>query len=437
MINFKIDNLWFLLCFIFFIGSISTANSQSRTKLSYGKAEEMGVNGNQLHAKVSEIVVEGIEAGAFPGAQVLIAKNGQIIYHEAFGFHTYGNQQEVQTYDVYDLASISKITTVLPAVMKLYDENNFDLDAPLKSFWRFFKKSNKADLTFREMLAHHGRLTPWIPYWKNTINTNGSFKKRTFKNKRSWFYPVHVTDELYLHRRYKKRQLYKAIKDSPLEEKRQYKYSGLPFYMLPHIIEKRIKMPLPEYLKQTFYDPIGANTLTYHPLRILPKEIIIPTEKDTFFRKIQLHGLVHDEGAAMMGGVSGNAGLFGNALDLAKLMQLYLNGGIYDGQRILKASTIQEFIRCQYCDQGNRRGLGFDKPLIEYHPQNSSTAKSASPNTFGHSGYTGTLVWVDPDEELIFIFLSNRVYPTRNNPKIYRLNIRPRIHQAIYDSFID
>ncbi len=435
MITFKIGKARFIFFVIFFIGIISSSFSQFSTKLTYEQPEKMGVNGNQLHAKVSEIVTDGINAGAFPGAQVLVAKNGKVIYHESFGHHTYEKQNEVQTYDVYDLASISKITTVLPAVMKLYEDGDFDLDAPLKKFWPYFKKSNKADLTFREMLAHHARLKPWIPYWKSTLDASGNFRKRTFKNKRSWFYPVYVTDNLYLHRRYKKKKIYKAIKDSPLEKERKYKYSGLPFYLLPHIIEKKTKMSLPDYLKQTFYDPIESTTLTFHPLRILPKEIIIPTEKDTFFRNVQLHGLVHDEGAAMMGGVSGNAGLFGNALDLAKLMQLYLNGGIYNGKRILKASTIQEFIRCQYCEEDNRRGLGFDKPLIEYHPQNSSTAKSASPNTFGHAGYTGTLTWIDPDEELIFIFLSNRVYPTRNNPKIYRLNIRPRIHQAIYDSF--
>ena len=436
MIKFKIDNFRYTICFCLMLGIISSIGAQTSTKLTYEQPENRGVNGNQLHAKISEIVIEGIDAGAFPGAQILVAKNGSIIYHEAFGHHTYDEKNEVQTYDVYDLASISKITTVLPAVMKLYETGDFDLDAPLKSFWSYFKNSNKADLTFREMLAHHARLKPWIPYWKKTIDSAGKFKKRTFKNRRTWFYPVHITDDLYLHRRYKKKHIYKAIKNSPLEKERKYKYSGLPFYMLPQIIERKTKMSLEEYLKQTFYKPIGATTLTYHPLRILPKEIIIPTEKDTFFRKIQLHGLVHDEGAAMMGGISGNAGLFGNALDLAKLMQFYLNGGIYDGVRILKESTIQEFIRCQYCEEGNRRGLGFDKPLVEYHPQNSSTAKSASPDTFGHSGYTGTLTWVDPDEELIFIFLSNRVYPTRDNPKIYRLNIRPRIHQAIYDSFI-
>lgn len=437
MVYLKINNSFWLVWFIFFVAPNWGLNAQSDTKLSYAQPEKMGVNGNQLHAKISEIIIEGIDAGAFPGAQVLVAKNGKVIYHEPFGHHTYGQLKEVQTYDVYDLASISKITTVLPAVMKLYESGNFDLDEPLKSFWPYFKNSNKADLTFREMLAHHARLKPWIPFWKTTIGENGKFKRRTLKNKQSWFYPVPITDHLFLHRRFKKKHIYNAIKDSPLEKERQYKYSGLPFYILPYIIEQRTKMSLPDYLQQKIYDPIGATTLTYDPLKKLPKEIIIPTERDTFFRNIQLHGLVHDEGAALMGGVSGNAGLFGNALDLAKLMQLYLNGGVYDGQRILKASTIQEFIRCQYCDEDNRRGLGFDKPLIEYHPQNSSTAKSASPNTFGHSGYTGTLTWVDPDEELIFIFLSNRVYPTRNNPKIYRLNIRPRIHQAIYDSFID
>jgi CubicO group peptidase (beta-lactamase class C family) len=190
------------------------------------------------------------------------------------------------------------------------------------------------------------------------------------------------------------------------------------------------------YLKENFYNKLGASTLTYKPLRYFSKDRIIPTEKDTFFRKQLLHGIVHDEGAAMMDGISSNAGLFSNANDLAKLFQMYLNEGTYGGEQLIAANSINTFTKTHFAGANNRRGLGFDKPLLEYHPVNSSTAQDASLNSFGHSGYTGTFVWADPDHDLIYIFFSNRVHPTRNNRKIYQMNIRPKIHQIIYDAIL-
>ena len=419
------------------------------TRLGYAPPATVNINGTLLKDSIAAIVNEGIQAGAFPGAQVLVAKDGKVIYHQTFGYHTYDSLMPVQTTDLYDFASLSKVTTSLPILMKWYGEGRFDLDQTLGHYIPYFKKSNKADLTFRSMLAHYARLRPWIPYWRSTLRgcakypwqkrwkpnnrNNGKFKRKTFKKDSSARYPIYVTDDLWLYKDYKKK-IFKAIKKSPLREKKEYKYSGLLFYLLPDFIANTIHGDFETYLKNTIYRPLGATTLTYNPLRFYPKSRIIPTEIDTFFRLKALQGTVHDEGAAMMGGVSSNAGLFGSVNDVAKLFQMYLNDGKYGGEQIIPQGAVKEFARCQYCDEGNKRGLGFDKPLIEYDAQKSSVAQSASPASFGHSGYTGTFVWADPEHNLLFIMFTNRVYPTRNNRKIYTMNIRPRIHQVIYDA---
>ncbi len=411
-------------------GEIQT---QGNLRLSYGSPEMVNMDSTYLNHKIDSIANMSIEKGAFPGVQVLIAKNQKVIFHKAYGFHTYDKIKKVQLTDLYDFASVSKITTALPALMKLNGEGKFDLDQPFKTYFPKFKKSNKANLTYREILAHQSGLRPWIPYWKNTIKENGKFKRRTFKNKYSRRYNVKITNQLFLHKKYKKK-IYKAICNSEVSFDKKYKYSGLAFYLFPELVEDLTNMDYETYLKLNFYEPLGAMSLTYNPLRYFPKDQIIPTEQDTFFRKQQIHGTVHDEGAIMMGGVSANAGLFGTANDLAKLMQMYLNEGTYGGKRFIAKESIQEFTKYQFPENNNRRGLGFDKPLLEYDPVKSSVAKDASPFSYGHSGYTGTFVWVDPEHELIYIFFSNRVFPTRNNRKIYELNIRPSIHQVIYDS---
>ena len=406
-----------------------------QSRLGYTSPKDVGIDSIFLNEKIDSIVQLALKAEAFPGVQILIAKQGKVIFHKGYGFKTYLKNHAIKPTDIYDLASISKVTTSLPVLMKYYGNNQFDLDASLGKYFPKFKKSNKANLTIREILAHQAGLKPWIPYWQNTLNENKTFKRRTFKTKKSRRYNIEITDQLFLHRKYKKK-IYKAIKQSKVSEEKKYKYSGLAFYILPEIVERLTGQDYETYLKENFYQPLGASTITFNPLLHFPKERIVPTELDTFFRKTQLHGTVHDEGAAMMGGVSSNAGLFASANDLAKLFQMYLNGGTYGGERFIEEKAIQEFTRCQFPKNKNRRGLGFDKPLLEYHPENSSVAKDASPSSYGHSGYTGTFVWVDPEHELIYIFLSNRVHPTRNNRKIYELNIRPTIHQIIYDSFL-
>lgn len=411
----------------------SITETEEDDRLGFGSPSSVGLDSTFLHQKIDSIANEAIEAKAFPGMQVLIAKSGKVVFHKAYGFHTYENEKDVQLTDLYDFASLSKITTALPALMKLHGEGKFKLDEPFKTYFPKFKKSNKSDLTYREILAHQAGLKPWIPYWTTTIKKNGKYKWRTLKKKETKNYNIKITDNLYLHKNYKKR-IYKAICKSPVSDVKEYKYSGLAFYIFPEMVSDLTQMDYETYLKKEIYEPIGAMTLTYNPQRFFSNDRIIPTERDTFFRHVQIHGTVHDEGAIMMGGVSANAGLFGTANDLAKLMQMYLNGGSYGGKQIIAKESIDEFTKYQFTENNNRRGLGFDKPLLEYDFAKSSVAKDASPSSYGHSGYTGTFVWVDPEYDLIYIFFSNRVFPTRNNRKIYEMNVRPNIHQVIYDS---
>ncbi|MCB0587575.1 MAG: serine hydrolase, partial [Phaeodactylibacter sp.] len=424
-------------------------DSEGGLRLSYTPPGYAGMDAQLLEDSIKAIVEEGIRKGAFPGAQVLVAKDGNVVYHKAFGYHTYDSLQAVATTDIYDLASVTKVSSALAALMRLHGQGKFDLDAPLERYFTAFRSSNKNQISYRSMLAHNARLRPWIPYWKGTLRGNARYpwRKRwddsrindyrfrwcTFRTDSSRRYPIYVTDSLWLHRNYKKK-IYKAIRKSPLNKEPGYVYSGLLFYLLPEIVENLTGEDYERYLKETFYHPLGAYTITYNPLRFFPLQRIVPTERDTFFRMVQIHGRVHDEGAAMMAGVSSNAGLFASANDLAKLMSMYLNYGSYGGEQFIAESTVREFTRCQYCEEGNRRGLGFDKPMIEYDPEKSSVAEAASPDSFGHSGYTGTFTWADPENGLLYVFMSNRVYPTRNNPKIYELNIRPRIHKVLYEA---
>ncbi|MEL7120991.1 MAG: serine hydrolase [Bacteroidota bacterium] len=401
-------------------------------RLKYSIPEVVGMNSKRLSDSISSIINEGLLNDAYPGAQVLVAKKGNVVYHESFGYHTYKKVRPVSINDIYDWASVTKTTSALTALMKLYGEGAFDLDATLGEYLKKFKNSNKGDLTFRSMLAHNARIKSWIAYWRNTVKEDGSFKGGTFKPDSSNTYNVRVTENLWLHKNYKKK-IFKAIKKSPLNEEPGFVYSGLLFYLLPDIVAGLTEEDYETYLKDTFYKPLGAHTITYNAYQHFPLEKIIPTEQDTFFRMSLLHGTVHDEGAAMMGGVSSNAGLFGSANDLAKLLQMYLKKGTYGGKRYISEEALEEFTKCQFCQEDNHRGLGFDKPQ-PFNPDKNYTAKSASPESFGHSGYTGTFYWVDPVEELIVIFFSNRVYPTRDNRKLYELNIRPRLHQAIYDA---
>jgi CubicO group peptidase (beta-lactamase class C family) len=407
--------------------------TQPLNRLGYAPPAVVGLDEGILFDSVGAIVEEGVRAGAFPGAQVLVAKDGRVVFQQAWGFHTYEQERPVHLADVYDLASITKVAASLPAIMRLCETSGLQLDQPLGQWYPAFRHSDKASLTLRRVLTHTAGLKAWIPFWKNTLLPDGTFAKFTFLSDSLGAYQLKVATDLYLHKNYRK-QIFRAIRQSLVSPCQGYVYSDLSFYLYPEVVLRLTRQEFESWLKQEFYGPLGANTLIFNAYRHFPLSEIVPTERDTFFRKELIHGRVHDEGAAMLDGVSGHAGLFGAAEDLAKLFQMYLNGGEYGGRRYLQDSTIRQFTACAYCDEGVHRGIGFDKPLLTFDPTKSSSARSASAATFGHSGFTGTQVWADPEHNLLFIFLSNRVYPTRENRLLYELNIRPRIHQAIYDA---
>lgn len=399
-------------------------------RFSYTLPEAVGLDSEKLKS-IDSIANAAIKAKATPGCQILIAKDNQVIYQKAFGYHTYDSIRKVSNTDLYDLASVTKVSGALPCLMKLYEERKFDLEATMGTYLPYFKRRSKKELTYREILAHQSGLFPYIVYWKNAIKKNGKFRRKTFSNEKSEDFSYELSPGLYLHNEFKSK-IYKQIRKSKLGDKK-YNYSGLSFLLYPEIIETITGQAYDDYLYENFYKPLGAHSITYNPLEKFEIDKITPTEYDSLFRKTLVRGKVHDEAAAVMAGISSNAGLFANANDLAKLFQMYCNYGTYGNREYLNEETLLEFTRCQYPENDNRRGLGFDRPLPEPH-ENGNTAKSVSQLSFGHSGFTGTYAWADPEYNLVYIFLSNRVYQTRENRKLYELNIRTDIQDIIYDA---
>ncbi len=364
-----------------------------------------------------------------------MAKNGNVIFHQCYGYHTYDNKTPVKEDDLYDWASITKVTGPLPTIMKLVDEKKMDINMPLSHYWPAFKNSNKEFLSLREILAHQAGLVAFIPFWQMALKENGDLDTTVFKDHPTPDFNVRVSSHLYMNKNFRQ-VMYDTIRNSKLRPKKKYVYSDLSFILYPEIISKLTGVNYEDYLKQTFYHPLGAYNITYNPYLHYPLDQIIPTEDDELFRHETMLGFVHDEGAAMMGGISGNAGLFGTTGDLAKIFQMYLQKGYFAGKRYISEKTINEFTRIQFPENKNRRGLGFDKPFIDNDKnslKDSYPATSSSKNSFGHTGFTGTFVWADPDNGLLFVFMSNRVYPTRENETLYDLNIRTAMHQSIYD----
>ncbi len=400
-------------------------------RLKYSIPEEVGLDSRMVQ-KIDSFAAQAISQKAAPGCQILAAKDGKVIWQKSYGFHTYDSLTPVRDSDIYDLASITKVAASTTALMKLYEDGLLNLDVKLSDYLPYFKKGNKSDITLREVLAHQSGLKSWIPFWMTTVKKNGKFKWFTFKHDSSKRFPIKVADELYIHRKYKKK-LYKQIRKSEMGDK-VYVYSDMSFYLYPEIVENITGQSFMDYLEENFYQPMGARSFTFNPYKTYAVNDIVPTEYDSLFRKQLLHGTVHDEGSSMMGGLSGHAGLFANGNDLLKMAQMWCNGGEYGGQRYLKEETIREWTRCQYCVQNdNRRALGFDRPLEQPHA-NGNTAKSVSQSSFGHSGFTGTFVWVDPESEIVYVFLSNRVYPTRENKELFRLNTRTNIQEVLYEA---
>ena len=321
--------------------------------------------------------------------------------------------------------------------MKLHGEGLFELDKPFSTYWKpWRKKADKKDLTVREILAHQAGLTPYIIFLNEVTKKNGKLKKRWVRITPNSKFNTQAYQGLYINQRFKKK-IYREISKSKVSEEKKYKYSGLTFLLYPQIVENLTGMEYSKYLRTHFYDPLGNSTMGFNPKKKNFSNKIVPTEVDTLFRQQLTKDWVHDENAALMGGVSGNAGLFATAEDLAKLMQLYMNYGVYDGKRYFSEATIKEFAKVQYPENENRRGLGFDKPILnnaELSIKDAYPAPRSSSDSFGHSGFTGTFVWADPKNQLVFIFLSNRVYPSRDHRNLYSLNIRTALHSVFYEA---
>lgn len=417
------------------ISNFMIAQNNNHQKISYGHPSEVDMDSLYIHTKVDSIINFGIQKEAFPGAQILVVKNHKIIFNKAYGFHTYDSLQKVSLNDIYDLASVTKIIGPLPALMKLHSEGKLDLDSPFSNYWKPWKKrKNKRNLTVRAVLAHQAGLKPYIVFLNEILRKNGKIKKRFIKNEPNMRFKKEAYEGLFVKNRFKNK-IFRHITRSNVSDIKKYKYSGLSFLIYPEFITQITKKNYTDYLQENFYVPLEAKTLGYRPKTKNFKNLIVPTEIDSIFRKELTKNWVHDENAALLGGISGNAGLFGTSLDLAKIMQMYANYGIYDGKRYITENTLREFTKIQYPENENRRGLGFDKPLIDNATlpiEAAYPAPEVSPESFGHSGFTGTFVWVDPKNDLVFIFLSNRVYPSRDHKNIYNLNIRPKLQQVFY-----
>ncbi|WP_106830479.1 glycoside hydrolase family 3 N-terminal domain-containing protein [Parabacteroides pacaensis] len=421
-----------------------------KTRLGYFEPEEVEINPMRL-SEIDTIVTDGLKNKAYPGCQVLVAKDGMIIYNKAFGSYDYSGKQDVTVQSVYDLASSSKAAGTLLAVMKAYDEKKFTLNSKISEFIPQLKKSDKADLRIKELLYHQSGVIPTINFYMNAIDKD-SYKGSLYSGKRTPTYSVQfdartyvrpdfaflpelvsfipkegyteeVARNIYLNPTFKD-TIIQEIKKSKLRNRGRYKYSCVNFIMLKLMVENQMKQRMDHLLYDNFYSRLGATTTRYTPVRYMDSLLIVPTEQDNFLRKQTLRGYVHDEAAAFQGGVSGNAGLFSNANDLAKVLQMYLNAGSYGGEEYLSAATTRLFTQSK--SPTCRRGLGFDKP---------DGGGIVPLCTYGHTGYTGTCFWVDPSHNLIYIFLSNRVHPNRSNNKLMSMEIRSRIQEAIYKSF--
>lgn len=399
-------------------------------RLGYVIPEEVGIDRNQLQS-IDSIAQDGIVKQAYPGCQVLIAKNGKVFYNRNFGYYTYDSIQPVENNSIYDLASITKIAATVLTLMELQDDGILNLNNTLGDFLpNLVDTTEYKNLRFKSILAHQAGLTSWIPFYLNTLDSLG-YKPNTFSVKKTPNYSVQVADDLYIKNTFRD-SIYSWIVQTPLRKKMKYLYSDIGYYFFLKIIEEQTGNSLDRLTNNLFYAPLGLRNTGYLPLQRFDHSLIVPTENDTIFRDQVIRGYVHDPGAAMLGGVGGHAGLFSNASELAIIMQMLLNKGTYGGERFLSEEVIDIYTACQFCDNDNRRGAGFDKPVRD--GSSGPTCNCISFDSYGHSGFTGTFAWADPDTDVVYIFLSNRVYPSAENLKLIKMNIRTNIQEEIYKS---
>ncbi len=382
---------------------------------------------------IDAIVYDAIEKKAFPGCVVLAVHNGKIMYNKAFGTYEYGNDKAISLESIFDLASLTKISATTLSVMKLFEEGKLDLKKRLGHYLPVVRGTNKASLQIEDILLHEAGLVPFITFYRETIDTaSGIPNPKIYSDRPKPGFTIRVAENIYLRNDWEDTIMNRILK-SPLSAKGKYVYSDNDFIFLGKVVEAISGMPLNEYVEKTFYRKMAMRTTGFKPRNEFELDKIVPTEIEPHFRRQLIRGDVHDEGASLFGGVAGHAGLFSDAYDLAMLYQMLLNKGEFNGERYFKESTIKLFT--SYQSSNSRRGFGFDKPEKDNVKRPEPyPSLSASPQTFGHTGFTGTCVWVDPKYQLVYIFLSNRVNPTRDNPRFGQMNIRPRIQETLYSA---
>ncbi|WP_343523341.1 serine hydrolase [Pedobacter sp.] len=394
-------------------GFTTTAN-----RLKYTVPEDAGVNSNNLK-EIDAIASEAISQKATPGLVVLVAKDGKVIFNKAYGTHTYDTNVPDKVTDIFDLASVTKVTATTPAVMRLFEEGKLKLDTNIGAYIPKARTTPMNNIQIREVMLHQAGFIPYIPF-------HDYVKTGDYRRDSSAAFPTKVADNYYIKKGFFKDFMWPKMLNSPIKTRGKYVYSDISMYVMKDIVEHISEEPLNQYTYENFYKPLGMQTAGFLPRNRFKPEQIVPTEDDKYFRKTLLVGYVHDQGAALAGGISGHAGLFASANDLAIIYQMLLNRGTYGGETYFKSATVDMFTSKQ--SNVSRRGLGFDRwdpDTTKHYPSDL-----ASPQTYGHTGYTGTCVWVDPSRGLVYVFLSNRVNPTVTD-KLSNLKIRGRIQDVV------
>ncbi|CAG5080436.1 glycoside hydrolase family 3 N-terminal domain-containing protein [Parvicella tangerina] len=405
----------------------------SPIRMKYTLPEELGIKDADL-VKIDEIVQEGLDQGVFPGCQILAAKDGKVFLYKGYGKHTYEKDAKpVEVTDIYDLASITKIASSTASIMKLQDEGQVHVDSTLDEYLHdMVDSTDYEDITLKQMMTHQAGFKAWIPFYIRTLH-KGQPKIELYSIKQTDFFNLRVAEDLYIHDGVRD-SIFQRILSTDVSSKKKYLYSDLGYYFLNEIIQRKTGMTQDQYVDQTFYKPLGLDNIGYKPRDKWDISRIPPTEDDQSFRHQIIHADVHDQGAAMLGGVCGHAGLFANANDLGVMMQMFMQYGRYGGERYIDQNVVKQFTSSPYYDiNRNRRGIGFDKP-VRGGGNGPTCSGCASDASFGHSGFTGTLTWADPETGLVFVFLSNRTFPDAENRQIISLSTRTRIMQVLYDA---
>ena len=396
--------------------------------LQYGEPGEVGMDANHL-LKIDSIAKDAIDKGATPGCQVLVARHGKVVYQKSFGKHTYRGNRRVADDDLYDLASLTKVNATTLAVMKLVEDSLISLSDPMSKYLPGLDSTNKSGITLKQVLTHSAGLRSWIPFYKMTT-TDQAVYDTTYSEIESDRFCIRVSDHLYMCREFQS-VIFGTIYNSEVRDPGNYKYSDLGMILMRYLIENVTGKTFDTYMDSVFYKPMGLRTMMFNPLDRFGLSQVIPTEENGDFRETLIHGYVHDPAASMLGGISGHAGLFSNSGDVAAVLQMLMNGGYYNGKRFLSPETINRFTRYQYAN--SRRGIGFDKPEPNSRKVNP-VSDYASGKCFGHSGFTGTQMWADPESGIVYVFLSNRVYPSADNKKLITMSVRTNIMDVIYES---